>query len=49
MAILSAYSKCILNHVLDSANFSIRLIAQRLHEEKVLAMTGTVLEAISSA
>jgi hypothetical protein len=30
------------------ADFLIRLIAQRLQEEKVLAMTETVLQAIRS-
>jgi hypothetical protein len=37
------------NTLLKHANFRDRLIAQRLQEEKVLAMTDMVLQAIKSA
>jgi hypothetical protein len=37
------------NTLLDRANLRDRLIAQRLQEEKALAMTDIVLQAIKSA
>jgi hypothetical protein len=48
MACLLAYSKSLNKTMLNRDTDACRLVAQRLEEEKVLAMTETVLQTLRS-